>query len=84
MTQIVMNFEPGAFSALRLGPKEFGEELKLAAVVQWYAEQRISQSKAAEILGMSRSSFLDELFRRKVPGIQVTADELEQEIHGDL
>lgn len=84
MTQIVMEFEPGAFSALRLGPKEFGEELKQAAVVQWYAERRISQAKAAEILGMSRSRFLDELFRRKVPAIQVTAEELQQEIHGDL
>lgn len=84
MTQIVMEFEPSAFSALRLGPKQFGEELKLAAIVQWYAEQRISQAKAAEMLGMSRSRFLEELFRRKVPAIQVSADELEQEIHGDF
>lgn len=84
MTQIVMEFEPSAFSALRLGPKQFGEELKLAAIVQWYAEQRISQAKAAEMLGMSRSRFLDELLRRKVPAIQVSAEELEQEVHGDL
>lgn len=84
MTQIVMEFEPSAFSALRLGPKQFGEELKLAAIVQWYAEQRISQAKAADMLGMSRSRFLDELFRRKVPAIQVSADERHQEIYGDL
>lgn len=84
MTQIVMEFEPSAFSVLRMGPKEFGAEIKTAAVVQWYAEQRISQSKAAEILGISRSRFLDELFRRKVPAIQVTTEELEQEVHGDL
>jgi len=51
-------------------------------VVQWYAEQRISQSKACEILGIGRSRFLDELFRRNVPAIQVTLDELQQEIHG--
>jgi len=84
MTQIVMEFEPGALSALRLGPKEFGEEIKTAAVVQWYAEQRISQSKAAEMLGMSRQRFLEELFRRKVPAIQVNEEELEREVHGDL
>jgi predicted HTH domain antitoxin len=84
MTQIVIEFEPSAFSVLRMGPKEFGAEIKTAAVVQWYAEQRISQSKAAEILGISRSRFLDELFRRKVPAIQVTAEELKQEVHGDL
>jgi predicted HTH domain antitoxin len=84
MTQIVMEFEPGVFSALRLAPKEFGEEIKTAAVVQWYAEQRISQSKACEILGIGRSRFLDELLRRKVPAIQLTADALEQEVHGEL
>ena len=84
MTQIVIEFDSGAFSALRLGPKEFGEEIKTAAIVQWYAEQRISQSKAAEMLGISRRRFLDELFRRKVPAIQVTADELDREVHGDL
>jgi predicted HTH domain antitoxin len=84
MTQIVLDFEPGAFSALRLGPQEFSQELKTAAVVQWYAERRISQSKACEILGISRGHFLDELFRRKVPAIQVTLEELEQEIHGEI
>jgi predicted HTH domain antitoxin len=84
MTQIVLNFEPGVFSALRLSPTAFSEELKVAAVVQWYAEQRISQSKACEILGIGRTRFLDELFRRKVPAIQVTPDELQQEIHDEL
>lgn len=84
MTQIVLDFDPGTFSALRLGPKAFSEELKTAAVVQWYAEQRISQSKACEILGIARSRFLDELFRRNIPAIQVTLDELQQEIHGDI
>lgn len=84
MAQIVMEFEQGAFSALRLGPKAFGEEMKTAAVVQWYAEQRLSQAKAAEILGISRARFLDELFRRGVPAIQFAADELAREIDGPL
>ena len=84
MTQIVLEFGPGAFSALRLSPKAFSEELKVAAVVQWYAEQRISQSKACEILGFSRSRFFQELFRRNVPAIQVTLEELQQEIHGEF
>jgi hypothetical protein len=38
MTQIVLDFEPGAFSALRLGPKEFSHELKTATVVRWHLE----------------------------------------------
>jgi len=54
MTQVVLDFDIGAFSALGLGPKEFARELKVAAVVQWYAEERISQSRASEMLGISR------------------------------
>ncbi len=82
MTQVVLDFDSGALSALRLGPKEFARELKVAAVVQWYAEGRISQSKASEILQVSRTELLDELFRRKVPACQVTSDELREEISG--
>ncbi len=83
MTQLVLEIDPGVFSVLRLGPAEMSQELKTAAVVQWYAEERISQSKACEILGVSRVRFLDELFRRKVPAIQVTAEELAGEIAGE-
>jgi hypothetical protein len=41
MTQVVIEFDPGALSALRKGPKEFAAEIKTAAVVQWYAEGRV-------------------------------------------
>lgn len=80
MTQIVLDFDPDTFSALRLGPKEFSQELKTAAIVQWYAEQRVSQSKACEMLNMGRQRFLEELHRRKVPAVQITEEELAQEI----
>lgn len=82
MTQVVLEFDPGALSALRKGPKAFAVEVKAAAVVQWYAEGRVSQSKAAEILGVSRTAFLEELFRRRVPACQVTIEELNEEIRG--
>jgi predicted HTH domain antitoxin len=35
---------------------------------------------AAEIAGLSRVDFLDELFRRRVPASQVTLQELAEEI----
>jgi predicted HTH domain antitoxin len=84
MTQVVLEFEPSACSVLRRGPEEFAQEVQTAAVVQWYAEGRISHSKASEILGISRAAFLDELFRRKVLAIQVTPEALEREIHGEF
>lgn len=80
MPQIMVNFDPGALSALRLGPDEFAREVKTAAVIQWYAQRRISQSKAAEMLGLSRSALLDELYRRNVPAVQTSIEELRQEI----
>ncbi len=80
MTQIVLEFDAGAMSALRKGPSQLAEEVKTAAVVQWYSEGRISQGKGAEILGISRAHFLDELYRRRVPAVQVDTDELREEL----
>ncbi|MEI2743437.1 MAG: UPF0175 family protein [Candidatus Competibacter sp.] len=56
-------------SVLRQGPNQLAAEVKIAAVVQWYAEERISQSKATEIFAISRSRFLEELYRRRVPAV---------------
>lgn len=52
------------------------------AAVQWYAQEIISQGKAAELAGLSRVELLEELHRRRVPTCQVTPDELADEIHG--
>lgn len=80
MATITYDMPPGTFSALRLSPKEFAREMKVAACVQWYAQGAISQGKAAEIAGLSRAESLEELFRRKVPACQVTYEELIEEI----
>lgn len=83
MTTISFDFEPAAFGALRLAPNEFAREMRIAAAVQWYAQGVVSQGKAAELAGLARADFLDELHRRKVPACQVTAEELAGEIRGD-
>jgi predicted HTH domain antitoxin len=61
-------------------PEAFAKEMRLAAAIEWYREGRISQGHGAEIAGMSRVEFLDELFRAKVPACQVTVDELMEEV----
>jgi predicted HTH domain antitoxin len=66
----------GALSVLRIGPSEFGEELKRAAVSKWYEMGMVSQSKGAEILGVSRSEFLDVLSRYRVSPFQVDDEDL--------
>ena len=65
-------------------PETFGRELRLAAAIEWYREGRVSQGQAAEIAGISRIDFLDELFRAQVPACQVTVDELMEEVESAL
>lgn len=80
MATICYEMPTSTFAALRLSPDEFALEMRVAACVQWYAQGLISQGRAAEIAGLSRSGFLEELFRRKVPACQVTFEELVEEI----
>jgi predicted HTH domain antitoxin len=80
MAQVVFDFPPTVFSALRKAPAEFAAEMRLAAAIHWYSQGMISQGKAAEIAGVSRAELLEELFRRKIPAIQVTVEELREEL----
>ena len=67
------------FSALSQDPEHFVPELRLAAAVKWYEIGMVSQSKAAEIAGLSRSEFIAELKRFKVSPFQYTVDEIIEE-----
>lgn len=83
MTTLTIDMPEGAFSALRRSPPELAKEMRIAAAVQWYAEQVVSQEKAAEIAGLSRIEFLDELHRRKISAFQETLADLIREIDGE-
>ncbi|MEB3278429.1 MAG: UPF0175 family protein [Lyngbya sp.] len=78
--KIQIDISESAFSALRISPQEFVQEMRLAAVVKWYELGKISQSKAAEIAGISRYEFLNTLSRYQVSPFQVTPDELAEEL----
>jgi predicted HTH domain antitoxin len=63
-----------------LSPNEFGREMRVAAALLWYSQGEISQSVGAEIAGVSRAEFIDELSRRRISVVQVTPEELQEEI----
>lgn len=80
MVNLTIEMPEEALSALRETPERFAAELRFAAAVQWYHQGRISGSKAAQIAGMTRLEFLDELARRKLDVIKVDLDQLRDEI----
>ena len=77
-TQITIDLPEEAFSALRTSPEGFVREMRLAAACKWYEMGLVSQSKAAEIAGMSRKHFLEALSRFRVSPFQETREELSE------
>ena len=63
MITVPIQLPETVFSALRKNPKEFVEEMRIAAAVKWYELGEISQSKAAEIAGLTRAEFINALSR---------------------
>ena len=61
------------------GVEQFAREMRLAAALFWYAKGRISQSRAAQVAGMNRVAFLDELSKAKLEIFQTDADDLSGE-----
>lgn len=78
--QVNVELPEEVFSATRSTPSDFVKEMRLAAAVKWYEIGRISQSKAAEIAGVSRHDFLEALDKFGVSPFQVTEDELVKEL----
>ena len=77
MPTITFDVPEGALSALRLSPAQFVKEMRVAAALLWYSHGELSQSRAAEVAGTSRAEFIDKLAHRRIPVVQVTAEELQ-------
>ncbi len=54
--------------------------MKITALVKWYEESVISQSKTSEIAGISRQEFLDHLYLHNISPYQLDENELENEL----
>src|SRR5712692_9657636 len=59
---------------------EFEREAKLAMAVKLFETGKLSSGQAARLAGMERVHFLYELGRFGVSSIQVTPEELEQDV----
>ncbi len=82
MVTMTIEMPEEALSALHKDPGAFAQELRLAAAVKWYELRMVSQGRAAEIAGLSRSGFLDSLQRFGVSPFQYDAEEILREAQG--
>ena len=77
---ITVNLPHDALAVLRLDRDAFADAFKQAAVAKWYEMGRVSQSRAAELLGVSRARLFEILSAHGVAALQTTAAELEDEV----
>ena len=60
---------------LQKDAKHLAAEMRIAAAVKWYELGQLTQGKAAEVAGLSRAAFINELGRYGVSPFQETADD---------
>jgi predicted HTH domain antitoxin len=80
MTTLTIELPEGILAALRRSPREAEKDVRLAAAIDWYRRGVVSQGKAAEIAGIPRADFIDELAARKIDVFEVDIEELKREI----
>jgi predicted HTH domain antitoxin len=79
MVRMTIEMPESALAALGEDPQGFSRELRIAAAAKWYEQGRVSQGRAAEIAGLSRSEFVQSLARYAVTPFQYSADEVLRE-----
>ena len=57
-------------------PQQFAQEAKMAMAVKLYELKRLSSGMAASLVGMNRVEFIAELHRYGVALIDISSDEL--------
>jgi predicted HTH domain antitoxin len=80
MQNISVEISARTFAALGASPDEFVKEMQIAAAVKWYELGKLSQGKAAEVAGLSRTAFIEALSRFKVSPMQYTEKELTEKL----
>jgi len=66
--------------ALNIPAEELGDKAMEWITLELFREGKVSAGKAAELLGLSKSQFIDLLDRRGVPYLDVSPQELAEDV----
>ncbi len=80
MVNLALQMPDEVFSSLKYPPREFANQLRLAAAIYWYARGEISMEKGAMIAGLDRTGFLEALFSQRVDVFNVDMESLKKEL----
>ena len=80
MASLTIEIPEQVLSSLHQSLDETEKDVRLAVAIEWYRRGAISQGRAAEIAGLARADFIDELAARRIDVIQVDLEELKREI----
>ena len=81
MTTIQIALPDEVLISMKKTPEEFSREIRMAATAKLYELGKLSSGRAAELAGVSRVSFLQLLSKYNVSIFELTAEELEQDLH---
>lgn len=76
MQALRIDIDDDVLLGLQRTPEELAGELRLAAAAKWYEMGKVSQERAAQIAGLSRSAFIDALGKFGVSPFQESAEEI--------
>jgi len=77
--QVTVELPEEATRAINVRPADLPRELRVAAVLRWFEEGRLSQGQAAAALSLTRGDFFDLLAAHRVSPVQMTAEDLDHD-----
>ena len=82
--RVKLDFELPDELFTQLREEEIETKVKESLVMELLREHRLSQGKAAELLGLDRDKLFDLMAKYRIPVIDLTSEELKSELQKSL
>lgn len=82
--ELKISYPRGLEHAVHMTKSELEQHIRLMAALKMFELGKVSSGKAAELAGMSRVEFLETCGRYRVSPFNFPAEEIREELRGDL